>query len=351
MHKRFLNELRLAFVIEPRGPVLIKSGKESGADPTLLDMNFVRLSHAGLGRETVYLPGSSIKGTLRSYCERIARTVAGEGTHNPPISCNPLGNSDRPGRADYACGRRLSGKNERQKMDRREREDGTPVSAQVFAGSCAICRTFGNTALAGRLFVSDAYPWDPEGNETTNLALIEQTNRTEQRDGVAIDRVSGAVAVGPFNLEVVTRGAFYGGLTLKNFQLWQMGLLAIALRDLAHERVPLGFSKSRGLGRVIVRFRRLEVAYPGRFDRQHNGHDLADTIGGVTEFVSKAEARMYDYIAEQLLPLNGGARLAEAGDFARVALEWTGHAAIEDVFKGCVPFWRRLVESWRAGGG
>src|SRR3990172_9552844 len=104
MHKKMVNELRLSFSIAPRGPLLIKSGKESGADPTLLDMNFVRLHHAGLGRETVYLPGSSLKGTLRSYCEKIARTV-GEGTNRQlPFSCNPLGNSNKPG-AQYACGR------------------------------------------------------------------------------------------------------------------------------------------------------------------------------------------------------------------------------------------------------
>ena len=61
MHKALLCELHLDFAIEPRGPLLIKSGREAGADPTLPDMNFVRTYHPTLG-ETVYLPGSSLKG-------------------------------------------------------------------------------------------------------------------------------------------------------------------------------------------------------------------------------------------------------------------------------------------------
>ncbi len=349
MHKQVVNELYLAFAIEPRGPILIKSGRESGADPTLLDMNFVRISHASVGRETVYLPGSSLKGTLRSYCEKVARTVGDGVRRSPPFSCNPLGNSGDPKRSDYACGRHFDLRSVKREIRDAVREQGTTESAEIFSRSCPICRIFGHTSLAAHLRLSDFYPFDPEAPD--DLSLFEAANRTEQRDGVAIDRVSGAVAVGPFSLEVVTGGAFYGDLTLRNFQLWQVGLLAIALRDLARERVPLGFSKSRGLGRVTVRLRRLEVGYPGRFRVEENGRRLDQTLYGVTAFLGETTAAAYDYRPEPVLPLPDGGELFEAGEYGRVAVAYKDPVAIKDVLRACVGPWREFVEAWRAGEG
>ena len=335
MHKRALNELQLDFIIEPRGPILIKSGRESGADPTLLDMNFVRLDHVGLGRSTVYLPGSSLKGTVRSYCEKVARTLADDHASRAgiPLSCNPLGNGDRRGRPDYACGKYA---------DKHKLSSGPRVHKE----SCPICRTFGHTHLAGHLRMSDAYPWDPDAPDA--LADYEAANRTGQRDGVAIDRVSGAVAVGPFQLEVVTRGRFYGRLTLRNFQLWQVGLLAIALRDIARERVPIGFGKSRGLGRVTRGYRRVEIGYPGRFSTQFNDYDLRETLMGVTGFMDEATIDQYDYRPEALPNAPEGGEVVEEGEFGRVALAWKAER-VEDLFKTCVPFWSEFVSEWGRG--
>jgi CRISPR/Cas system CSM-associated protein Csm3 (group 7 of RAMP superfamily) len=172
MHKKLVNELRLTFRIKPEGPLLIKSGQEAGADPTLLDMNFVRTDHGELG-STVYLPGSSLKGTVRSYCEKIGRTVGLD-------VCNPLDMRE-------SCGRKL------------ERKAKMASGAEIYKDLCPVCRIFGHTVMASHIQFSDAYP---------TAGSVEMTNDTEERDGVAIDRISGAVAVGPFQLEVVTRGEF-----------------------------------------------------------------------------------------------------------------------------------------------
>jgi CRISPR/Cas system CSM-associated protein Csm3 (group 7 of RAMP superfamily) len=336
MHKQIVNELRLAFAIEPRGPILIKSGKEAGADPTLLDMNFVRLDHAVLGRSTVYLPGSSLKGTVRSYCEKVARTVAKGGQYDPPFSCNPLGNGDRKGQPDYSCSRWFD-------------HHQNASSDAKYAGSCAICRIFGHTSLAAHARFSDAYPLNPTNPD--DLTSFDAANATEQRDGVAIDRISGAVAVGPFNLEVVTKGAFFGDVVIRNFQLWQIGLLAIALRDIARERVPIGFSKSRGLGRVSVRYRELEVAYPGRFRPDGDDRDLARRLYGVAEFLDPQTTRAYDYRSEPVLPLPAGGELSEDGSFGRVAVAFREGEAIERVLAACVKPWRAFVEERQGRGG
>lgn len=332
MHKRRFNEFTLNFTIRPQGPLLIKSGQESGADPTLLDMNFVRTYHGALGEDTVYLPGSSLKGTLRSYAEKIARTL-GEGhvTH-PPLSCNPLGRSSKPGSADYFCGQYLN--------------DDKYDQADKHKFACPICRTFGHTSLASHLRISDAYPLDPAA--PSDRTLFEQANATEQRDGVAIDRVSGAVAVGPFNLEVVTQGAFHGTLTLHNFQFWQLGLLAVVLRDIGRGQVPIGFGKSRGLGRVAIDYVAAEVAYPARFDITSGGYDFAESLYSVSSFLESSDAELarYGYTAEEAMPLPGTSSIRDDGSFGRVARAWQGSESITELWRASVPYWSRFTETW-----
>jgi CRISPR/Cas system CSM-associated protein Csm3 (group 7 of RAMP superfamily) len=118
---------------------------------------------------------------------------------------------------------------------------------QVYKASCYACRLFGNTGLAARIRVGDFYP---NGNPLT-----------EVRYGVAIDRVTGAVAHGPFQLETVTDGSFDGIITLRNFTLGQLGLTSAALLDISDGLVPLGHGKSRGLGRVHLEFRKATFRY------------------------------------------------------------------------------------------
>lgn len=220
MHKRLLNEAVIDLTISPKGPILIKSGLE-GADPSRPDMEFVRTNHAELG-ETIYLPGSSLKGVVRSYCEKIARTVE-------VSCCNPLD--------DSSCGK---------KVEKIKNLSGRNIYA---SHSCRICKVFGSTGISSRIKFNDAYP-----NGKVNI---------EQRTNVAIDRIMGSVSAGPFDMEVVTNGSFSTKFTLKNFEFWQMGLLGLALRDMEKGRVRLGFAKSRGLGEIEVKVNNLEIRYPG----------------------------------------------------------------------------------------
>lgn len=329
MHKRRFNELKLTFALRPQGPLLIKSGQESGADPTLLDMNFVRTDHGG-GGKTVFLPGSSLKGTMRSYAEKIARTLAEGYEHYPPLSCNPLTRSNKPG-ADYNCGYAIEQKN----LD----------AKGTHALSCPICRTFGNTAMAAHMQLTDAYPVHPYKKDSTDL--WHQTNDTSERDGVAIDRVSGSVAHGPFTLEVVTQGAFYASLTLHNFQLWQLGLLGIVLRDMGNGRVPMGFAKSRGLGRMSISYVRAEIAYPGRFEPVENGFDFAANVYDVAGFL-KSEASDYGYFDDpnKAMPLPPEADMIEAGEFGRITMKLKGKQ-VHDLWRTAVPHWKNYVRHWQ----
>lgn len=224
MLKKLLNQATLELTLKPGGPLLIKSGVEGGADPSVPDMQFVRSDGE------VYIPGSSLKGVFRSYAEKIARTVGAR-------CCNPF-DTDAKSPTCF-CGKRAE-----------KQSDGRDIYRKR-SYSCRICQLFGSTAIASRIKFNDAY------------LLDGQHAVTETRTGVAIDRILGSVAHGPFDFEVVTKGIFKTTLHLRNFELWQLGLLALVLRDLEDGLIPLGFGKSRGLGEIKAQVTGFHVRYVG----------------------------------------------------------------------------------------
>ena len=174
MHKRIVNQAIIELVISPVGPLLIKAS-DQGADPTKPDMEFVETYHGG-GR-SVYLPGSSLKGAIRAHCERIVRTLG----------------SDRPGGGNVWACNPLDERGTCRKLRDTHKED----TAAIYKNSCPICQIFGSTDIAAHVSIADAYPDDP--------AKIQ----LEERNGVAIDRVYGSVAHGPFNFQVLTARQVY----------------------------------------------------------------------------------------------------------------------------------------------
>jgi CRISPR-associated RAMP protein (TIGR02581 family) len=314
MHKRLINEAVLELTIEPVGPILVKAG-ETGADPTRPDMEFVRTWKDG--EETVFLPGPSLKGVLRAHCERIARSVQREGQH---LSCDPLHDT-------ASCSAVL------------QNEELT--GAETHARSCFICQIFGNTSLAGHLRIADAYPDDPDAV------------RVEERDGVAIDRVFGSVAVGPFQLEVVTEARFETQIHLKNFALAQLGLLALALRDLKLGRVGVGFGKSRGLGEVTLTYDRMLIRYPMAEIAEVDDRKIVRLLGrdpvagvsqlaGVGRFLSDGDDYGYPVGDAEVVDLPEGQQMT-TGEWSEVELKLDGEEDIEALWRTCVPAWRAAM--------
>lgn len=315
MHKRLLNELTVAFDLEPTSPLLVKSGKEVGTDPTLPDMNFVRVTPPGGGEPTIFLPGSSLKGTLRSYTEKVLRSVWPEGDHK--WCCDPFNDKT-------ACNRRLKD---------------VESAAARYHRACSACKLFGHTGMASHVAFSDAYP------------VAGRDLQIEQRDGVAIDRITGAVTAGPFTMEIVTQGTFHATLSLRNFQLWQLGLLAVALRDLGGGKVPIGFGKSKGLGKVSLAYDRAEVTYPGRFAPQSDGYEFTAHLYGLSAFKFRGKDA-YGLFAdvEDRAPLPEGGEVTEEGKFGRVVMRFPGQAA-EEVLNAGLDAWREYVLAHRRGEG
>lgn len=235
MLKKLVNQANLDIRITPLDPLLIRSGQ-----PTVggVDMSFVRTYRFG-DRAQPYIPGSSLKGVLRSYAEKICRSLRDQ----PVPVCLPYLKPDDAADGETgqaSCGLRL----EKYKKDHTVKMIATN---QVYRLSCPICRLFGSHNFMGRLATADAYLADPP-------AVLEI------RDGVAIDRHTGGAAPGAkYDLEVLTRGSFTTTVEIKNFERWQLGLLALVLRDMEDELVRLGFGKSRGLGRVRAEICRFQL--------------------------------------------------------------------------------------------
>ncbi len=240
MHGRLYNQLELEIAIIPQTPLLIKSGQKASIDPALPDMQFVRTRRRlsnGEVDEVVYIPGSSLRGVVRAHAERLLRTL--DEKHACPVEAKKL------------CLRQKGLKEDKEPADR------------LYCESCYACKLFGNTGIASRVQMSDLYP------------AIEPLS--ESRFGVAIDRITGAVAVGPFDLEVVTDARFEGRIILRNFTVGQLGLLGATLLDIADGLVALGHAKSRGLGRVQIEFTHAQF----RFSKPANGEILG--VGELTE--------------------------------------------------------------------
>jgi len=314
MHKRIVNTANIEIHIAPAGPILIKSGKEGG-DPTKPDMEFVE-TYTAKGK-TIYLPGSSLKGAIRAHSERIVRTVGQAARTSEGVwACDPLDNRS-PCRA-------IGGKS----------------AADTYKESCTVCRLFGSTEMSSHLRIEDAYPDEP--------ITVEQT---EERNGVAIDRVYGSVAVGPFNYQVATRGEFHTRIHLKNFTTAQLGLLALVVRDFDNHRVGLGFAKSRGMGNVSMSVKHIIVNYPGATLDEGAGRICllsGDAVGARSQVLGAgcfAAAGEYGYRASDAVEAEATTTEDDYG--YGVAQRIEGEEAIRSFWRNCVGKWKEEAQGRR----
>jgi CRISPR-associated RAMP protein (TIGR02581 family) len=308
-----LNTLELKFDIHPVGPILIKSGMTDGADPTLPDMNFVRGTHPETGETTIYLPGSSLKGVIRSHAERIIRTVRVE-------CCDPLSST-------AACDQKPVFKNRHQ----------PPNGVDTYQNLCPACRVFGHTVMASRFFMPDAYP-------------VKAVDALPTRQMVAIDRRSGG-SVNTFTMEVAAdtrEHVFRGRLLIRNFERWQAGLVGMVLRDINLGRIGIGFGKSRGLGEVSLKYTGLTLVYPGVQEADaapYQTHIFG--TGEIRQMTGDAALQGYDFAATDAdLPpdFTTGLEIVP-GWGGQTELRLSDAEHIENVFRALTASWRSFAGS------
>ena len=189
--------------------------------------------------------------------------------------------------------------------------------------------------MSSHFRIEDAYPEEP-------ISVAQ----TEERNGVAIDRVFGSVAVGPFNYQVVTRGDFRTVIHLKNFTTSQLGLLALAIRDFDQQAVGLGFAKSRGMGNVSIKVEDITFHYPAAETAGGRIASLAGADYGSESQVLGAGHMLsgsgYDYISDDLV--NAAVTTSEDAYGYGVVQRISVPDHVHDLWRGCVSKWRQEAE-------
>lgn len=200
-----------------------------------------------------YIPGSSLKGVLRTRAEKIIRTinfyrdfadleaaetdVEAEAKFKQRIAACAITHADDPNPRLQAC----FGNAELQNRAQKE------IPEKLYSCSCLVCRLFGNSMMRGRLTCTEAAP----------SAMLTP----KLFDHVAIDRFTGGAAdVKKFDTRPVMpvissqtaqpQPAFTFKLQLERPELWMLGLLGHLLKDLNSGDLRIGHATRRGYGRV-----------------------------------------------------------------------------------------------------
>ena len=191
--------------------------------------------------DTPFLPGSSLKGALRSALESILR-----GLEHPRLrACDPF---------EDPC------------IPRPEGDAPPPDLPEVEKKICTTCALFGSSFLAGRVFFHDA------------RLCANATARSEVRDGVGIDRDLGTASGGiKYDVEVMPPGSrFELSMVMENVDETLLALVLQTVEMLGRGDVLLGGLTRRGLGQVRVEGLRLERTSPERLLGEGPAYETLD---------------------------------------------------------------------------
>ena len=221
MFKTLTNEAALTFTLHNEGPLLINSGAAAKIHPRP-DMSFVRTICNG--RETIYMPGSSIKGVFRSRYEQVMRALGQD-------VCDTFDSKD-----NRTCNKKIRlEENKEENKKENKHLDGI----ERYKRCCEACKLFGTLALGGRIAFADAYPvgeW-----------------KLGMRHSVGIDRITGSAFPGAlYDIETLEDGTFAVQCKFTNFELYQLRTILWVLEDIHDGLVTFGMGGSRGNGQMRV---------------------------------------------------------------------------------------------------
>lgn len=226
-HHELHSRHRFRATLELETPLRLSSGRASPATdaPLMRDR---------AGRP--FVPGSSLRGALRSQVERILAAV---GSAAGLRSCTLFTEDD----GDDACPTVSRPKQDH--ILEIEREEGDDAALLYLEDHlCDLCKLFGSPVYASRLVIEDVYPTD-QGDLRDRLLV---------RDGVGIDRDTGRAAENvKFDFEVLDPGSNPLELALRmeveNLTATDRKLLQ-AVFGLLQEGLAVGGKRSAGLGRL-----------------------------------------------------------------------------------------------------
>ena len=187
-----------------------------------------------------FIPGSSLKGVLRTYVESMVRAVY---PANRKAACLPVG-PDTDWCLSPAEAERL--------------RDQDQADQAIYDQCCWVCQAFGSPWFASKIQVRDALVGDL------------RFGQYQVRDGVAIDRDTQTAANRfKYDYEVVpAQTRFTVTILAENLTDDQVGMLCAGLRPFERQEIGIGGHRSRGLGVVELRWlERKRFAVEGDLDR------------------------------------------------------------------------------------
>lgn len=238
-----------------------------------------------------YLPGSSLKGVLRSRAEFIANTL----TYPEIGTCHPF--DKIPNKTSEALPPRL-GCGDRFKIrmgietEENEMSKGLEVlpTPSRYKDACPACQLFGHTYFAGRLRVTD-FP-----------VVSPKINRIRQQY-VSINRFTGGAVKGKtFSQESIRAASFAGEIYIENYSIWQLGWLGMLLSDLEDGWITIGQKQTSGKGRLKINSAsaRLRVLSKAPLLNQH-----VYGIGWLLNSHPPVENNLYGYTGDDLIETPG----------------------------------------------
>jgi len=232
---KVFNQVVLDVRMSVERTLLVGSG-QGDITPGGVDIPQIRMTtgrHSDIQGEP-YVPGSSLKGAIRSTCETIIRTFVDDYDTSGVLCYH-----DAP-EEKTTCGDQQS-------------EEANPL--------CMMCDTFGNTNRISKVSFDDAF--------LTNVGTFGTERVVQHRAGISLKRTTGAVDKGPFFIEFVPRGAeFEFRMLCTNILPAELKLLLLGLELFNQGRFKLGGQKSRGMGSVTFKVESITTYLPKlyRFD-------------------------------------------------------------------------------------
>lgn len=224
---RLIRRIAFTGIISNAEPLTIGAGKAALFEPA----EFITAkAREASGREYPYIPGSSIKGALRSYTVKLMRSQGVSVCDGVP-------------RATCLRGREF------EHIERRGRGFEEVLRA-IKEGSirlCLNCLIFGSPGFSSHTRIYDSYP-------------VDGTWRIGYRYMVSLDRKTAGVRAGPFVVEFIEPGAkFRFAIDFLNLPNYAVGVVAQALLDMDMGLLKLGSFKTRGFGRMKIEELHVEV--------------------------------------------------------------------------------------------
>ncbi|MHA1265522.1 MAG: type III CRISPR-associated RAMP protein Csx7 [Candidatus Helarchaeota archaeon] len=231
-HRYLINRLSIEGALVTLSPLRIGGSREESPFQ-IADLGLIRIFRRG--KVIPYIPGSSLKGVLRSTVEKIYKSF---NLQNICEITNPKN----------SCGGRFRNQLNAAMKDKDKKRANQMLLNIVEKQFCDICKIFGSSGYKSNIYIDDAYP------------LTETSFKIEKRPGIGIDRIKGFISRRAlYSTEYLATGSkFHFSMRLENLTPPLMRWIFLAIDFLNTQRAFIGSFSTKGFGRVEVIFHNVQ---------------------------------------------------------------------------------------------